>query len=403
MKELQGLVKQAKASLAAERDRVDGLLAEQPRWSLFDWCASYVRHPVLRVLGRSLVWNVDLGTETRSGLRGHEPDAFVGLDGAPFAAPAEAAIALWHPVAASDTEVAAWRSALFDRRILQPVRQVYRETYRLTPDERGTDHSTRFAGRLLQYRLFRGLLKRRGWTAPALLVWVDGGADSAVAVRVFPGFGIQAELRYDAVWTKEMVDGIPGDYQVVVSGRLQFSRAGGKKAADALALGDVPALVVSEAMRDVDLFVSTSSVALDSDWRDIGDDELRLRWHELAFAELVESARVRRDVLERALPELSIADRCTVYERDLVVAGSLATYRVNIGTGQVRVDPQGSLLVLPLGLPRARADGAELAQLFLPVEADDTLIAILGTAFLLANDDAIGDEAFLAQLRPGGG
>ena len=356
---------------------------------------------MLSVLGGSLVWNVDLGTETRSGLRGDGPNVFVDLDGATFDAPADAEITLWHPIAAASTEVEAWRSALFDRRIVQPVRQVYRETYRLTTDERGSDHSVRFAGQLLQYRPFRGLLKRRGWTAPALLVWVDGGADSAVGVRVFPGFGVQAELRYDAVWTDETAHGLPGDYQIVVSGRLQFSVAGTKKS-DPLALGDVPAVVISEAMRDVDLFVSTTSVALDPAWRDLGDETSAASGVSLHSVSSSSRRRSAATFWSERLPDLSIADRCAVYDSDLVIEGTRATYRVNIGTGQVRVDPHGSLLVVPPSA-RSRGGASELARLFLPVEADDTLLAVLDRAYLLANDDAIGDEGFLAQLPPASG
>ena len=397
VEELQRYVKQARASLAAERDRVDGMLAEEPRWTLADWCASYVRHPVLRVLGRTLVWNVDLGEEVRAGMPDGEAGSFVDVEGAAFAAPDDAAIRLWHPINASEREVAAWRSVLFERRVAQPVRQIFRETYRLTTDERGSLHSTRFAGQLLKQQPLRGLLKRRGWTAPALFTWDEGARDLAVAVRVFSGFGVRAEFRYAPVWTKEALDGIPGGYQLVGTGRLQFSPEG-SKSADALELEEVPALVVSEAMRDLDLFVSVCSVALDTAWRDVTDEQLHRQWRELAFGELVESARIRRDLLERALPALSIADRCTVYDRDLVVEGARATYRIHIGTAQVRADPHGSSIVVP----RNRAGAAELARLFLPVEADDTLATILGTAFLLANDDAIADEAFLSQLRPDG-
>lgn len=397
VQELQKLVKQSRASLAAERDRVDGMLAEQPRWSLSDWCSSYVRHPVLRALGRGLVWNVDLGEEVRAGMPAEEAGTFADVDGVIFGAPSDAAITLWHPVAASEGEVAGWRSALFERRVAQPVRQVFREVYRSTKDERASSHSTRFSGQLLVQRPLRGLLKRRGWTAPAL-TWFESGPDLALAQRIFPGFGVRAELAYAAVVTDDALDDVLSGFQLVSTGRLRFTPAGLKQA-DALPLEDVPALALSEAMRDVDLFVSVCSVALDPEWRDVGDDQLHLQWRELAFGELVESARIRRELLERALPELSIADRCAVYDRELVVEGRRATYRIHLGSAQVRVDPHGSLLVVP----RTRAGAAELARLFLPVEADETLAAVLGTAFVLANDDAITDEAFTSQLPAGNG
>jgi hypothetical protein len=394
VKELQHHVKQARASLAVERDRVDGLLAEQPRWNMQDWAASYERHPVLRVFGRSLIWNVELGDQIRAGIAVGEAASFVAVDGDTFTATDDARVTLWHPIAAEEGASAAWRSALFERRLVQPVRQAFREVYRLAPEERGSRHySTRFAGYLLRHQPLRGLFKRRGWRSPGLYVWDAGGPDVAVASRAFAGFGIRAELRYRPEWTEEALDGIPGAYQLVGTDQLRFYREG-KKEADALALEDVPALVVSEAMRDLDLFVSVCSVALDPAWRDVGDEQLRHRWREHAFGELVESARIRRDVLAYVLPELSIADRCKVYDRDLVVDGRRATYRIHIGTGQVRVDPHGS----PLVIPERRVGGRELADLFLPVEADDTLTAVLNTAFLLANDDAVTDPAFLSQL-----
>jgi hypothetical protein len=398
VKELQKRVKQARASLAAERDRVEGLFAEQPRWALSDWLSSYGRHPVLRALGRALVWNVDLGNEVRVGMPGDVAGTFVDVHGVGFTAPSAAELTLWHPVSVSADEVAAWISALFERRIGQPLRQVFREVYRPTKDEQRASHSTRFSGHLLVQRPFRGLLKRRGWTAPALLTWNESGFDPALAQRVFQGFGVRAELSYTAVCTEEALEAIPGGYQVVSTGRLRFTTAGPKNG-DVLPFEDVPALVLSEAMRDIDLFVSVCSVALDPAWRDAGNEEIQLQWRELAFGELVESARIRRELLERALPELSIADRCAVYDRELVVEGRRATYRIHLGSSQVRVDPHGSLLVVP----RARAGAAELARLFLPVETDDTLAAVLGTAFLLANDDAITDETFTSQLPAEGG
>lgn len=282
---------------------------------------------------------------------------------------------------------------MFERRLVQPVRQVFREVYRLAPDEcGGAEYTNRFAGHLLRHRALRGLLKRRGWKAPALLTWTESSDDVATAGRVFPRFEIVAELRYAAVWTEEVLHN-PGSYQVVSTDRLRF-RPAGKKKADALPLEDVPAIVLSETMRDLDLFVSTCGVALDPAWQDVGDEALRLQWRELAFGALLESARIRRDVLEHTLPQLSIADRCAVYDRELVVTGTRATYRIHIGTGRVRLDPHGA----PLVLPERRGAGTELARLFLPVEADDTLSAVLGTAFVLANDDAITDGAVLSQL-----
>ena len=51
-------------------------------------------------------------------------------------------------------------------------------------------------------------------------------------------------------------------------------------------LEDVPPIVFSEAMRDVDLFVGVSSIAADPAWQDHGDDRYTAYWRQASFGEL---------------------------------------------------------------------------------------------------------------------
>ncbi|KQW14147.1 hypothetical protein [Streptomyces sp. Root369] len=135
-------------------------------------------------------------------------------------------------------------------------------------------------------------------------------------------------------------------------------------------LTDVPPLVFSEVMRDVDLFVGVTSIAADPQWTDRGPE--RAYWERAGFAELTASAEARRDVLARVLPRLKIADRCSLDARHLVVRGGLRTYRIPA---------------------RGKGDG----RVFLPFE-DDRLSVIRSKAFLLADDTKITDPTILAQL-----
>ncbi|MGX1479041.1 UNVERIFIED_CONTAM: hypothetical protein RKD50_007849 [Streptomyces canus] len=152
---------------------------------------------------------------------------------------------------------------------------------------------------------------------------------------------------------------------------------------------DVPPLVFSEAMRDVDLFVGVTSIAADPQWTDRGPE--RAYWERAGFAELTASAEARRDVLARILPRLKIADRCSIDGRHLVVRGSLRTYRIHLSSANILMEPDNSYLcIVPA---RGKGDG----KVFLPFE-DDRLSVILSKAFLLADDTKITDPTILAQL-----
>ena len=74
-----------------------------------------------------------------------------------------------------------------------------------------------------------------------------------------------------------------------------------------MALVDVPPVIFSEAMRDVDLFVAVTSLANDPGWADGGPQGRHGGyWREWAFGELGQSAQTRKD----GLPALKMKIRC---------------------------------------------------------------------------------------------
>src|SRR5207245_5315424 len=103
--------------------------------------------------------------------------------------------------------------------------------------------------------------------------------------------------------------------------------------AQPLPLETIPPLVLSEVLRDTDLFVGVASVANDPTWADRGaDGNNRNYWSLHAVGELNASARTRKAVLEQLVPRLQIADRCSFTERFLVVRGTLHTYHIHLGS-----------------------------------------------------------------------
>ena len=159
----------------------------------------------------------------------------------------------------------------------------------------------------------------------------------------------------------------------------------------------MPPVVFSEVMRDVDLFVGVCSVGNDPEWRDSGGDPAvayGAYWDEYAFGELSAAAAVRRDLLERLVPKLKIADRARVEDRFLVVEGDLNTYRIHLGSGNVQMEPGTRYLCIVRDASPKRRERA-----FLPFEGDAMLSLIVSKAFLLADDRRITDPAIVSQLR----
>jgi hypothetical protein len=93
------------------------------------------------------------------------------------------------------------------------------------------------------------------------------------------------------------------------------------------------------------------------------------------------------------LPALVIADRVSLDERWLDVRGSLASYRIHLGSGNVMRADGRHLCIVATGSP---------GGIWLPFEGDPLLAAILSKAFLLARDDRIRDPSIRAQIAAPG-
>src|SRR5262249_1705139 len=147
------------------------------------------------------------------------------------------------------------------------------------------------------------------------------------------------------------------------------------------------------------LFVSVCGIAADPAWRDGGvrRPDYDTYWQRWAFADLSVSAANRRDVLDRLLPRLNIAGRCSLSEKFLVVRGDLRTYKIHLGSGNILMSPNDQYLCIVQG--RAAAAKDDPGPVLLPFEGDSVLSLILSKAFLLANDRKITDSTILNQIK----
>ena len=379
----QRTLKDVEGMLPAQRTRLELLLRDTRTRRLDQWRQRYLEHGLLAPMVRRLIWTVD-GTPVL--FQGGDPQDVTGA-GLAFADVAE--VAAWHPVGRPAGEVVAWRRRLEALRVSQPFKQAHREVYLLTDAELNTiTYSNRFAAHVVKTAALIALGQTRKWSVSLY----------GHCTLDLPQFDLRAEY-----WCQDAGAGPADNYtgssygpRYLVTDQVRFYRAG---AADPLPLMQVPPLAFSEVMRDVDLFVGVASVGADPNWTDGGNDRYRAYWEAVSFGDLTsETARTRRAVLERLVPRLKIADRCSFTQRFLVVRGDIRTYKIHLGSGNILMEPNDQYLcIVPARGPAVTAAGTA-DGVFLPFEGDGTLSVILSKAFLLAADRSIDDPTITRQI-----
>lgn len=388
--EHRGQAHAVRQAFTAERRRIEKLLACELTWDLGEWHERYLGHPLTSAHARLLVWQVQRdGATWTSAMPVRVGGAWQlqGSAGDPVPLGDHGwRVRLWHPLRTPTEEVRAWREALTTRRIRQPFAQVFREIYRLTPAEEQTRlYSNRYAAHVIRYARAAALMGRRGW----MVKWLGHG--DAEARMTSPDGRWQARFFFDRLDASEsewesLTTALCTTDQVRFDQRLR----GVWRPAELTA---VPPLVFSEAMRDVDAFLSTSSIAADPTWVDRGEDRHAAYWRRASFGELTQRANTRREVLARLLPALDVADRLEIGDRFLRVRGTLRTYKIHLGSGNVLMEPDDAYLCI---VTARHPESAR--QLFLPFEGDDMLAIIVSKALLLARDEDITDPTITSQI-----
>ena len=414
LKELKQAVKDIRQMLPAQAARLDNLYLEQKRWTLPVWRERYLDHPLVGTLARRLVWQFNDGARAAAGA--WHDESIAGLDGNALDWLDDATqVELWHPISEPAETVLAWRDWLAEREIQQPFKQAHREIYVLTEAERQTRvYSNRFAAHVIKQHQFNALCAARGWKNKLRLMVDD---EYPPATRTLPAWNLRAEFWIEGIGDNYGTDTTEaGTYLYLTTDQVRFypidaqqhfahaggggyylNRYGPGSTNEPLILDQVPPLVFSEIMRDVDLFVGVASVANDPNWAD-GGPEARHRdyWLSHSFGDLSETAKTRRAVLERLIPRLKIADRCSLTERFLRVRGDIRAYKIHLGSGNILMEPNDQYLcIVPA---RGTAGEGLTGKVFLPFEGDNTLAIILSKAFLLADDKQITDPTITRQI-----
>ena len=384
LKELRARVKEITGLLAGQRYRLESLYLRERSWPLPLWRERYLDHPLLANLCKRMIWTLEQDGQTASVVP--SGGGFIDAAGGAIGwAGDDARISLWHPIGVPADEVLAWRRRLAALEITQPFKQAYREIYVLTDAERETGtYSNRFAAHILRQHQFAALCHARGWRYT-----LQGNWDSHnFPVRSLEDRDVAIQFNVDPVETENQ-SGM-GIYNYVATDRVSFQNGQGAS----MDLADMPPLLFSELMRDVDLFVGVASIGNDPEWVDRGPAAPFIDyWCGYSIAELTGTAKTRRAALEDLLPKLAIAEICELDDRFLKVRGRTRTYKIHIGSGNILMEPNDQYLCIVPGSGPAGGDRVRL-----PFEGDGVLSIILSKAFLLAEDDKITDKTILSQI-----
>lgn len=374
-KSAKQVIQDVRGMLPAQRNRLELLLRDTRTWRIDVWQQRYLTHGLLKPFTERLLWNADGIPVTFSDGKAKD------VTGAGIDLGETAEISLWHPIGRPVEEVLAWRERLEVLGITQPFKQAHREVYLLTEAERRTrTYSNRFAAHIVKTATLIAIGQTRRWKVSLY----------GMATLDLPQFGLRAEY-----WSNEIGDerNDMGAPVYLSTDQVRFYREG---MTEPMPLEEVPEVVLSEVMRDVDMFVGIGSIAADPNWADGGNQgRYRDYWHSTNFGDLGASAKVRRAVLERLLPRMTrLAGKWELGERFLRVQGKLRAYKIHLGSTNILMEPNDQYLCI---VPDRRMEGENKTE-FVPFEGDNQMSVILSKALMLIEDDKITDVTITRQI-----
>ena len=255
----------------------------------------------------------------------------------------------------ADSTWSAWQHTVFNKKIVQPFKQIFREIYIPTPAEAEQSESLRYSGYQIQVKQAAAALRSRGWSAD-----YEGGLR-----KVFYRQGISVELYAKANWFT------PADVEAPAIEYVSFSSTRSYKQ---LKIADIDPILYSEVMRDVDMTVSIAFVG--------GVDP-----------ETGNSTKELRAAIVKCTAELMKFNNVTVSDNFIHIKGTLADYTIHLGSGNVRQVGGVEIPIIPV-------HGQHRGKLYLPfMDEDPKTVEIVSKMVLLAEDNKLKDPTILKWIK----
>lgn len=240
-------------------------------------------------------------------------------------------------------------------KVKQPFKQVFRELYVKLPEEEEKQVSLMFAGNQIQPQKTAACLKGRRWIAD-----VEEGLQ-----KIFYKENIIAGIYALADWFSPADVEAPTLEYVVFTNRKTFER---------MKISEVPDIIYSEVMRDVDLAVSVAHAG--------GVDP-----------ETSHSTVEMRRVIAQFNLELFGLKNVAFEKNHAIIKGSRASYSIHLGSGVIHQLGSHQINVLPV-------HNQSRGKIFLPfLDEDPKTAEIMSKILLFAQDKKIKDPYILDQIQ----
>lgn len=289
------------------------------------------------------------------GFPGNDGRSLVAADGVVSEILPSDRVRIAHPYDFMNAGVwSAYQTVLFERQWRQPFKQVFRELYVPTSEEKEQWKSMRYAGNQIMPARTVGLLRKRQWT-------VD--YENGLQKVCFNG-DVTVVLYAMADWFS------PSDIEAPT---LEYVAFYDRRSLKSKNIKDVKPVVFSEIMRDVDLAVSVANAG--------GVDP------ETSHSTI----EMRRVIVEHAIPMFGV-NNFEISGNFVKIHGSLGNYNIHLGSGVVHKEGGSQIAVLPV---HTQGRG----RIFLPfLDEDPKTAEIISKVLLFAEDSKIKDPSILDQI-----
>jgi hypothetical protein len=389
LNELKAVQKDIQKMLSAQKVRLDSFYLSERSFDYPTWKEKLFDHGLVGSLVKRLIWTFEIEGEQIQGI--NFDGQMVDFEGKLITDLEKATqVTLWHPMDTPES-VAKWQDFIVKDEIEQPFKQAFREIYEPNQDESPTAmFSNRSASHILKQHQMSALAKGRSWKY-SLLGAYDDGRYSEFLKREIPSSNIIASIEVYRPESQVMDDWVSsGIYKYVYTDKIRFS-VGNRD----ISFEQVPKLIFSEIMRDIDLFISVTSIGNDPEWFNNENLESRDYWSSYNYDNLDKITPLttsRYAVLERLLPKLTISQNCHLEPTFLVVEGVRSQYKIHLGSAGIYIMPQLQFLCIVEDIAQSTQ------KVLLPFENDTTVSLIISKALLLVQDDKISDYSILKQL-----
>lgn len=244
-----------KEVVKAQLLRLENLLVRQRRWPAARWKELFLRHPLLLPFAVRLVWGHYDESGRRLGLfRALEDRSLTTREDEPYGLPDGGAVGMVHPLELDEAERLAWRNHLADYEIEPPFPQLEREVVAVQPEQAAAKVYRELTGTSINAMTFKGRAERLGWSRGSV---VDAGGISSY-YKSFPAAGVDVFLGTEGLYIGIDMDTdiTLGDVTFVRRGTVKvgsytYDEPSGAEDARAVALGEAPPVVFSQAMGDL--------------------------------------------------------------------------------------------------------------------------------------------------------